>query len=61
MTTGLVIRRFMEGYYLCDGKPPAGQENDRELWVGNTVKWFNTWEEADAMRKWIDAAYGKGE
>lgn len=57
---GLVIRFFMNGYYLCDGKPPKDRENDGELYVGNTVKWFKTWEEADAMRRMIDTAYRIG-
>ncbi len=56
---GLVIRYFMSGYYLCDGKAPEGKENDGEIYVGNAVKWFETWEEADAMRKMIDAAYAE--
>ena len=57
-TNGLVIRFFMNGYFLCDGKPPKGcVEEEGELYVGNTVKWFETWEEADNMRKMIDAAY----
>lgn len=55
---GLVIRFFGGGYFLCDGKPPEGHENDGEIYVGNSVKWFKTWEEADEMRKMIDAAYG---
>ena len=55
---GLVIRYFMCGYYLCDGRPPQGCEDDGELYIGNAVKWFETWEEAEAMRKMIDAAYG---
>ena len=54
---GLVIRYFMGGYYLCDGKAPEGCENDGELYIGHPVKWFETWEEADEMRKMIDAAY----
>lgn len=57
MEKGLVIRYFCGGYYLCDGKPPKGCENDGELYVGNSVKWFETWEEADSLRKIIDAAY----
>ena len=55
---GLVIRYFMGGYYLCDGKPPKGCENDGEIYVGNAIKWFEKWEEADEMRKMIDTAYG---
>lgn len=55
---GLVIRYFMGGYYLCDGKPPKGCENDGELYIGNAVKWFETLEEASAMRGLIDTAYG---
>lgn len=58
MAKGLVIRYFMGGYYLCDGQPPKGCENDGELYVGNTVKWFETWEEANEMRNMINAAYG---
>lgn len=57
MEKGLVIRYFMGGYYLCDGKPPKGHENDGELYVGNIVKWFETWEEAENMRKIIAATY----
>lgn len=38
MEKGLVIRYFSGGYFLCDGKPPKGRENDGELYVGNTVK-----------------------
>jgi len=58
MEKGLVIRFFMNGFYLCDGKPSQGCENDGELYVGNAVKWFETWEKADEMRKIINAAYG---
>ena len=54
---GLVIRYFMGGYYLCDGQPLEGCENDGELYIGNAVKWFESWDEAEAMRKIIDAAY----
>ena len=39
-TKGLVIRYFMGGYYLCDGKAPEGMENDGEIYVGNEIKWF---------------------
>jgi hypothetical protein len=55
---GLAIRYFMGGYYLCDGKPPQGCESDGELYVGNSVRWFENWEEAGAMRNMINAAYG---
>ena len=55
---GLVIRYFGGGYYLCDGKPTNGCENDGEIYVGNTVKWFETWDEANDMRNMINAAYG---
>ena len=48
----------MGGYFLCDGKPPEGHENDGEIYVGNTVRWFETWNAADAMRKIIASAYG---
>jgi hypothetical protein len=59
MKKGLVIRYFMQGYYLCDGKPPTNCEEEKnEIYVGNAVKWFETWEEADKMRKMIDNAYG---
>ena len=58
MKKGLVIRWFMGGYYLCDGKPPKGCENDGEIYVGNEVKWFETWDEANKMREMINAAYG---
>ena len=55
---GLVIRFFMGRYVLCDGKCPAGVESEKdEIYVGTVVKMFDTWEEADAMRKVIDAAY----
>ncbi len=55
---GLVIRYFSGGYYLCDGKPPKGCENDGEIYVGNIVKWFETWDEANEMRNMINDAYG---
>jgi len=58
---GLVIRYFMGGYFLCDGKPVNGCENDGEIYVGNTVKWFEKWEDANEMRKMIDKAYGRYE
>ncbi|MDR0311245.1 MAG: hypothetical protein LBJ21_06650 [Acidobacteriota bacterium] len=58
MKQGLVIRYFMGGYYICDGKPPEGCENDGELYVGETIKWFETFDEAAGMLKCIDAAYG---
>lgn len=55
---GLVIRFFCGAYALCDGKCPAGVEPEEgEIYIGNLVKMFDTWEEADAMRKIIDAAY----
>ena len=54
---GLVIRYFSNGYFLCDGQPPEGHENDGEIYVGNHIKWFPTFDEADAMRKMIDKAY----
>ena len=58
MSQGLVIRYFGGGYFLCDGKPPAGCEDDGEIYVGNAVQWFETWNEADALRQVIDRAYG---
>lgn len=58
---GLVIRWFMGGYYLCDGQPPAGCENNGELYIGNTVKWFETWNEANELRSIINKAYGHEE
>jgi len=48
----------MSGFYLCDGKAPEGCENDGELYVGNAVQWFETWEKANEMRQMINAAYG---
>lgn len=57
MKKGLVIRYFSEGYFLCDGKAPEGHENDGELYVGNVIKWFEKWEEADQMRNIISAMY----
>lgn len=51
----------MGGYYLCDGQPMKGYENDGELWVGNAVKWFQTWDEANEMRNMINAAYGRSD
>lgn len=58
---GLVIRvSSLGGCVLCDGKCPDGvEEEDGEIYMGTIVKWFDTWEEADAMRKVIDTAYGK--
>lgn len=58
MKKGLVIRPSCGGYFLCDGQPPRGCENDEGLYIGNTVKWFESWEEAEAMLKMIDATYG---
>lgn len=55
---GLVIRPFWNGWYLCDGKAPAGCENDGGFYVGNAVKWFEKWEEANEMRIMINNAYG---
>jgi len=51
----------MGGYFLCDGQPVNDCENDGEIYVGNTVKWFEKWEDADEMRKMIDRAYGRCE
>jgi hypothetical protein len=56
---GLVIRYFSGGYFLCDGKAPEGHENDGELYVGNTVKWFETWDEANAMREALASILSK--
>ena len=58
MEKGLVIRYFSGGYFLCDGKAPKGCENDGEIYVGNSVKWFETWEEANTLREIINNAYG---
>lgn len=58
---GLVIRYFSGGYYLCNGKPLEGHENDGELWIGDAVKWFEKWEEANEMRNMINAAYGRSD
>jgi hypothetical protein len=57
---GLVIRYWSTGAYaLCDGKCPEGvTKEDGEIYTGTVVSWFNTWEEADNMRKIIDQAYG---
>ena len=55
---GLVIRYFSGGYFVCDGKPPEGCENDGELYMGNTVEWFETFEEAQKMLEMINTAYG---
>lgn len=58
-TKGLVIRFFMGAYALCDGKCPAGVKPEKdEIYIGTLIKMFDTWDEADAMRKVIDAAYG---
>ena len=57
---GLVIRFFMGAYALCDGKCPdsiKAMHEEGDIYVGNLVKMFDTWEEADAMRKIVDAAY----
>lgn len=54
---GLVIRNCMDRYILCDGKAPEGHENDGNLYIGNIVETFKTWEEANQMRKMINAAY----
>lgn len=58
---GLVIRYFTGGYSLCNGRAPKGYENDGELYVGDTVKWFETWNEANEMRSMINEAYGHEE
>lgn len=58
MNKGLVIRYFMNGYYLCDGKAPEGCENDGELYIGNEIKWFEKWDDAKNMRLMINEAYG---
>jgi hypothetical protein len=58
-TKGLVIRYFMGGFFLCDGKAPDGCD-DNELYIGNTVKWFETWEEANQMREMINTVYHRG-
>ncbi len=57
MKKGLVIRYFMNGFFLCDGKAPEGCEEDGEIYVGNTIKFFGTWEEANQMRGIIDTAF----
>jgi hypothetical protein len=55
---GLVIRwSGMGGYFLCDGIPHGYPAEEGEIYVGQIVKWFATWEEADSMRKWIAELY----
>ena len=56
---GLVIRYHGGRYCLCDGMPPDGCENDGNIYLGNEVRWFDTWQEADEKRKAIDNAYNK--
>lgn len=58
---GLVIRYFMGGFYICDGKPPEGCEHDGEVYLGTTVKWFESWHDARKMLDFIEAAYGYSE
>jgi len=58
MKKGLVLRYFMNGFYVCDGQAPKGKENDGELYIGNVIKWFSTHDEAKAMLEIIDNAYG---
>ena len=56
---GLVIRYFMGGFFICTGQPPKGIEPEKgELYIGETVKFFDTHDEAKAMLDLIDAAYG---
>lgn len=55
---GLVIRSFGEKWALCDGQPPEGVEPKPDTYyMGNIVKWFDTWDEANEMREIINAAY----
>ena len=58
MNKGLVIRYFSGGFYLCDGLPPEGCENDGDLYIGNPIKWFETWNEANNLRTIINNAFG---
>lgn len=55
---GLVIRYFMGKFALCDGQCPKGVEPEEgEIYIGNLVKMFDTWDQANDMRKAIDKAY----
>lgn len=55
---GLVIRFFMGKYVLSDGKCPAGVEPEPgEVYIGTVVKMFDTWEEANNMRDFINELY----
>lgn len=58
MKKGLCIRRFMDKVCVCDGKVLEGKENDGELYIGTVIKWFDSFDEAEAFRKLIDDAYG---
>ena len=55
---GLVIRYSSEGFFLCDGQPPIGCTDDDELFIGNVVDCYETWDEANDMRMMIESAYG---
>ena len=57
-TRGLVIRAFENAYFLCNGRPPKGCEGNGKLYIGEAVRWFDNWNEALAMRRMIDNAYG---
>ena len=47
----LVIRSFDKKFSLCDGRAPEGKENDGNLYIGNVVAWYDTFEDAKKARE----------
>lgn len=43
----LIIRSAYEKFCVCDGRPPAGKENNGQQYLGTVYGWFDTYADAD--------------
>lgn len=57
----LVIRYFDRNYALCTGEPPKGMApKPDELYVGEVVAWYRSWDDALKAKIIIERVYLPG-
>jgi hypothetical protein len=55
---GLMIKKVKDQYILCTGKPNKWEElKEGEIYIGDIIGWFESWEDANIMKKIIDECY----
>jgi hypothetical protein len=56
---GLKIRRFSDMFALCDGKPPPNYKpKPGDIFIGDAVAWYKSFDEAEKARSLVDSLYG---